>query len=132
MVNKCTFIGNLVKDPDLRYTPGGTAVCKFVIAVSMGKDKEGKDYPAQFPKITTWGKRAEVCGEYLKKGNKVYVETKYSQSKYEKDGVTHYASEFTAEAVEFLTPRGTVKKEGTAQPADEPLQDEGIYSDVPF
>ena len=76
-MNKVILIGNLGKDPEIRYTPSGTAVANFSIATSESwTDKESgeKRERTEWHRIVAWGKLAEICGEYLHKGKQVYVE----------------------------------------------------------
>ncbi len=75
-VNKVILIGNLGKDPEVKYTPQGTAVAKFSLATNdRYKDKEGNwQDRTEWHNITAWARTAEICGEYLKKGGKVYIE----------------------------------------------------------
>jgi len=75
-VNKVILIGNLGKDPDVKYTPQGTAVAKFSLATAERyKDKNGEwQERTEWHNITAWARTAEIAGEYLKKGSKVYIE----------------------------------------------------------
>ncbi len=75
-VNKVILVGNLGKDPELKYTPSGTPVAKFTLATSdRFKDKEGQwQDRTEWHNITAWARTAEIAGEYLKKGGKVYIE----------------------------------------------------------
>jgi len=75
-VNKVILIGNLGKDPEVKYTPSGTPVAKFTVATNERfKDKEGQwQDRTEWHNITAWARTAEIVGEYLKKGNKVYIE----------------------------------------------------------
>ena len=75
-LNKVMLIGNLTRDPEMRYTPQGSAVCNFGIATnssSTSESGEKKEY-VEFHNIVAWSKLAEICSQYLKKGGKVYVE----------------------------------------------------------
>lgn len=74
MHNSCTFVGNLVKDPDMRYTPSGTAKTTFTIAVNRDYKKDDGSRDCDFIPCVTWGKLAEICGELLKKGKQVLAE----------------------------------------------------------
>lgn len=88
-VNKCFFVGYLGSDPETRYTAGGSAVTTFSIAVSESwKDKSGeKKEKTEWIRIVAWGKLAEICGEYLKKGQQVFVEGRMQTRKWkDKDG----------------------------------------------
>lgn len=95
-LNKVTLIGNLTKDPELRFTGTGTAVATFTVATNeswTGADGQ-KSEATMFHNIVAWRKLAEVCGEYLKKGSKVYVEGKVTYRSYEnKEGVKKYVTE---------------------------------------
>jgi single-strand DNA-binding protein len=105
-VNKITLIGNLTKDPEISETPNGIAVCKFSIAVSRNYTNADGEKETDFFNITVWRGRAEVCGKYLKKGNKVAISGSVQFRNYEdKNGVKRQAVDVIAEEVEFLTPR---------------------------
>lgn len=125
-VNKVILLGNLGKDPEIRYTPGGTAVCFFSVATSRAwKDKEGnKKEETEWSNITVFEKLAESCAEYLKKGSKVFIEGRLKTDKYDKDGQTHYATKIIAGSVQFLD--GAKKAEGQGEPAPPD------NSDIPF
>ena len=109
-MNKIIIIGNLVRDPELRTTPSGVAVCTFTIAVNGRK----QDEPATFFRVTAWRKLGENCNRYLTKGKKVFVSGPVSVSTYTaKDGTTRASMEITAEDVEFLSPAGTGAENAT-------------------
>lgn len=100
-VNKAIVVGRLGSDPDVRYTNEGTAYCRFSVATSEKyKDKE----ETTWHRIVVWGKDAESCGQYLSKGDLVYVEGKMVHDTYEKDGQTHRNFEIKADffGVRFL------------------------------
>jgi single-strand DNA-binding protein len=103
--NKVIFMGNLTRDPELRYTPGGLAVCNFDIAVNSSyksQKEDGKD-ETLFIRIVTFNKQAENCGQYLKKGRPVFVEGRLSISNWQgEDGVKRYRTEVVAQSVQFL------------------------------
>ena len=77
-VNKVILVGNLGRDPELKYTPNGTAMVNFTVATNeKWKDKEGKEQEAtEWHRVVAFGKLAEICGEYLHKGRQVYIEGK--------------------------------------------------------
>lgn len=105
MTNIVVLIGNLTKDPEVRYTDTGTAVCAFTIAVNRGKDQNGNDMGADFPRIRVFNKIAENCEKYLAKGKKVAVTGKINTGSYQKsDGTTVYTTDVIANNVDFLTP----------------------------
>lgn len=104
-VNKVILIGNLGADPELRYTSNGTAACNMRLATDESyKDKDGNLVPkTEWHSVVTWGRLAEVCGEYLKKGASVYFEGKLQTRSYEgKDEVTRYATEVVAHEMKML------------------------------
>lgn len=124
-MNLAIIIGNLGKDPELRHTGSGTAVCSFSVATSekwTGKDGEKKEQ-TEWHNVVVWEKQAETCAQYLKKGSKVCVRGSIQTRKYDKDGQTRYSTEIKAERVEFLS--GVEKKE-TATKGD------GFGDDIPF
>ncbi len=105
MLNKVELIGHLGKDPDLRYTPSGTAVATFSLATSEKyKDKEGKNVTkTQWHNIVVWKSLAELCGKYLAKGRLVYIEGKIQTRTYDdRDGNKRYITEIIADNVKFL------------------------------
>jgi len=97
------IIGNLVRDPDLKTTASGIAVCRFTVAVSRPFKKDETD----FIPVVVWQALAENCGKYLSKGKKVAVSGRIQTGSYEdKDGIKRYTTDLIADDVEFLTPRG--------------------------
>jgi len=119
-MNRIFIIGNLCKDPELRATPSGVAVCTFTIAVNGRKPED-----AQFFRITTWRQTAENCQRFLAKGRKVAVTGAVSLNTYTaKDGTTKASLEVNADEVEFLggqTQQQTDTKAGFVPVDDEPL-----------
>jgi len=117
-VNRCTLVGNLGKDPELRYTPSGDAVATFSIATSERfKSKDGKQQEkTEWHNIVVWRQLAEICGKYLAKGKMVYIEGKIQTRSYEKDGQTRYVTEIVADQMQMLggKPEGS---QGAAQGA---------------
>ena len=107
-LNKVMLIGNLGKDPELKYTPSGVAVATFSIATSeQWKDQEGNaQEKTEWHNIVAWRKLAEIVGEYLKKGKKVYIEGKLQTRNYEKDGVKRYVTEIVADQLIMLDGAG--------------------------
>ncbi|NTX06070.1 single-stranded DNA-binding protein [Myxococcus sp. CA040A] len=104
-VNKVILIGNLGADPEVRFTPGGQAVANFRIATSESwQDKNGqKQERTEWHRIVVWGKLAELCGEYLKKGRQCYVEGRLQTREWmDKENRKNYTTEVVANAVTFL------------------------------
>lgn len=120
MINDCCFIGNLTKDPAVKFTPNGQAVCNFDIACNeKWKDKDGQPREAvEYVKVVVWGKQAESCGQYLSKGRPAYVRGKMRTRSYEKDGVKHWVTEIVADTVKFL---GGGNRDQASQPAEEEM-----------
>jgi single-strand DNA-binding protein len=105
MINKVILVGNLGKDPEIRYTPSGTAVANFTIATTeRWKDKTSGEMQekTEWHRITAWGRLGEICGEYLAKGRQVYIEGKLQTRQWEKDGVTRYTTEVIASEMKML------------------------------
>jgi len=107
-VNKVILVGNLGRDPEVRYMPNGEAVCNFSIATTENwKDKSGvKQEKTEWHNIVMYRKLAEIAGEYLKKGRPVYVEGRLQTRKWEKDGVTRYTTEIIADNMQMLGSKG--------------------------
>ncbi|HTR80085.1 MAG TPA: single-stranded DNA-binding protein [Bacteroidota bacterium] len=103
-LNKVQLIGNLGKDPELKYTSAGVAVATFSLATSDSwKDQEGNmQERTEWHNIVAWRKLAEICGEWLKKGKRVYIEGKIQTRSYEKDGVKRYMTEIVADQMIML------------------------------
>lgn len=112
-MNKVILIGNLTRDPELSETPNGVAVCRFSIAVSRDYSSSDGTRETDFFNITVWRGRAEVCGKYLRKGNKVAVVGSLQNRSYEdKDGIKRNITDIVASEVEFLTPKGASGDDG--------------------
>ena len=108
MINKVTLIGNLGADPETSNTGGGNSLTKMRLATSeKWTDQQGnKQEKTEWHRVVAWGKLAEVCGQYLRKGSKVYIEGKISYGSYEKDGNTFHTTDIVARDVQFLDSKG--------------------------
>ena len=105
-MNRVFLIGNLTRDPELRETSSGIAVCSFAIAVSRDYQSADGSRETDFFNVTVWRGRAETCAKYLKKGNKVAVMGSLQNRTYDdKDGNKRTATDVVADSVEFLTPK---------------------------
>ncbi len=107
--NKIVIVGYLGRDPEIRYTPQGMAVCNFSIATTeRRKDKSGEFQDATtWFRVTVWGKQAESANQYLSKGRQVFVEGRLRQEEFTgQDGSKRTSLEVTATDVQFLGPRG--------------------------
>ena len=122
-VNKAILVGNLGRDPELRYLPSGQTVANFTLATSDSYTDRGgtKQDRTDWHNIVVYGKQAELCGQYLKKGRQVYVEGRISNRQWEaKDGSgKRYRTEIVAQRIQFLGGRaGAGANGGMDEPAD--------------
>ena len=104
-VNKVILIGNAGADPELRYTPGGTAVSNFSIATNESWTDSGgeRQERTEWHRIVVWGRLAEICNQYLRKGSKVYIEGKLQTRSWEgQDGLKRYTTEVIARDMQLL------------------------------
>jgi len=120
-INKVILIGRLGNDPEVRYTPDGTAVANFSIATSdewTDKATNEKRERTEWHRIVAWRRLGEICGEYLSKGRQVYVEGKLQTRSWEKDGVTRYTTEIVASDVQFLGGKEPVDAHRSPAPSE--------------
>src|SRR4030066_1501384 len=114
-LNKVELIGNLTRDPELRYTPAGTAVCTFGLATNRywTTDAGEKKEEVEFHRIVAWNKLAELCSQLLTKGRKVYVEGRLQTRKWTgQDGLEGTTPEIVINEMIILDSRGAAPKEG--------------------
>lgn len=119
-VNKVILVGNLGRDPELRYTQSGQPLTRFSIATNE-RFKQGDDWQerTEWHRVVVWGKQAENCAQYLQKGRSVYIEGRLQTRDWEdKEGNKRQTTEVVAQTVQFLGGRG----EGGARSAPEPRQ----------
>ncbi len=128
-MNKIILIGNVTKDPKLEETASGVSVCKFSIAVNRDYKKDG-ERETDFFNVVCWREKAEVCAQYLKKGNKAAITGRLENRTYEgNDGVKRTVTDIIAEGVEFLTPKENGTESGATtsvkktRPQLEPIDD---------
>jgi len=140
MFHTLILVGNVGRDPEMRYTPAGQAVTSFSVACNRQYTSNNGETVKEtvWFRVSAWGKQAETCNQYLKKGSKVLVEGRLTPDKETggprlwkgQDGSARSSYEVTAQTVRFLTSRGEAEagapaaEEGTAAPADE--------GDIPF
>ena len=132
-MNKVFIMGNLTRDPELRYVPSGAAVANFTVAVNRAyKDKAGeKKEDTSFIRVIVWGKMAEICGEYLSKGRPVLVEGRLQSRAWEaQDGSKRSTIEVIAVNVQFLGSRGDRTGEETFT-RKENIESVDLNKDVP-
>ncbi|RLB10335.1 MAG: single-stranded DNA-binding protein [Deltaproteobacteria bacterium] len=133
-VNKVILIGNLGRDPELRYTPSGIPVATFTVATKeewRDRNTGEKQERTEWHRIVAWRRLGEICGEYLHKGSKVYIEGKLRTRTWEdRDGNTRYTTEIIAQNLQILTPKG----EGLEDIPEPPISEEPIDNeeDIPF
>jgi len=105
-VNKVILVGNLGRDPELRYTPNGQPVANFSIATSESwnkKDGSGREERTEWHRIVAWGRTAELCAQYLAKGRTVYIEGRLQTREWEnKEGQKQRTTEIVAQTVQFI------------------------------
>jgi single-strand DNA-binding protein len=117
-LNRVQLIGNLGKDPEVRFTPSGAKVCTFSMAVNRswkGRDGGVKEATSWF-NIEVWGKLGEICQQYLRKGSLVYIEGRLQTDRYEHEGETRYFTKVIARAMQMLDKK----------PEEEPALDEDV------
>ena len=140
-LNKAMIIGRLGQDPDVRYTQSNTAVANMSIATSERyKDKSGEwKENTEWHRVVAWGRTAEICQEYLKKGSQVYIEGPIQTRKWDdKNGNTRYTTEIKALTMTMLDSKGSSRGNGGGSSANEPvdsnvdLSDDNIDDDLPF
>ena len=137
-VNKVILIGNLGKDPEVRFTANGRAVARFPIATSeVWNDADGnRQERTEWHNIIVWGKQGETCGQYLAKGRQIYVEGSIRSRSYDdKNGIKRYVTEIVARTVRFLGGGGGTRvatEMGGEMATDVPGEAPPLDDDVPF
>ncbi|HEX9716121.1 MAG: single-stranded DNA-binding protein [Desulfobulbaceae bacterium] len=136
MVNKVILIGNLGKDPEVRYSQAGAAIASFNVATTeTWKKQDGtKEELTEWHRIVAFGRLGEICGEYLSKGSKVFIEGRLQTRKWDdKDGNTKYTTEIVAREMKMLSPRGSSGDSSQSQQYnDQPFPEPVMGDDVPF
>jgi single-strand DNA-binding protein len=136
-VNKVILLGNLGKDAELRYTPGGAAVATIRLATTdRYKDKEGQwQDQTEWHSVVIWGKTAESLAEYLRKGKQIYVEGRLQTREWtDKEGKKRYTTEVRSDRIVLLGGRGQAAEKDEPQAGAEPSRDavELTDDDIPF
>ncbi len=125
-LNKAMIIGNLTRDPEVKTTPSGITVASFAVATNfVWKDQQGqRQERAEFHNIVAWRRLAEICGQYLRKGSKVYIEGRMQTRDWTgEDGVKRYRTEIIADNMIMLDSRGGVANNAPT-PAPAPSQEQ--------
>jgi single-strand DNA-binding protein len=141
MINKVILVGNLGRDPEVRYTPSGVAVANFTIATSeKWKDKNTGEMQerTEWHRIVAWGKLGEICGEYLSKGRQVFIEGRIQTREWEdKEGIKRYTTEIVANEMKMLGARDSGEATRPSAPVQAPEYDgpplpDNQEDDIPF
>ncbi|KKQ65010.1 MAG: Single-stranded DNA-binding protein [Candidatus Daviesbacteria bacterium GW2011_GWA2_38_24] len=131
--NKAELIGNLTRDPELRYTPSGAAVCTFSIATNRSYVTDGeKKEEVDFHRIVAWNKLGELCNQLLKKGNRVFVSGRIQTRSWEgQDGQQRQTTEIVIDDMILLTSRGIDAATEEARPANKTTSERSGADEVP-
>ncbi len=129
-VNKVILIGNVGKDPEIRYTQNGTAVTNFTLATNETWTKDGKkEERVEWHNVVAWARLAEICGQYLTTGKQVFIEGRIQTRKWEdRDGGTRYTTEVVAQNMQMLG--GQIRK--GEQPVESTVGSPEPDADIPF
>ena len=136
-INKVILIGNLGRDPEVRYTPSGTAVANFSIATTenwTNKDGE-KESHTEWHRIVAWGRLGEICGEYLSRGKQVYIEGRIRTNEWEdQEGNKRQNKEIVALTMQMLGSRAQAEPSSDESPSPEPdtASSGPTEDDIPF
>lgn len=134
-LNKVTLIGHLGKDPELKYTPNGTAVCNFSLATTESYKGDDGNWveKTEWHNIVVWRKLAETCSQYLKKGSKIYMEGKITTESYDKDGSKRYITKIVMNEMIMLDSKGSGGSSSSSEVVKEPAgSGSGSDDDLPF
>jgi single-strand DNA-binding protein len=135
-VNKVILIGNCGQDPELKYMPNGNAVANVTVATSESwKDKNTGEQQTktEWHRVVFFRRLAEIVGEYVKKGSKIYIEGKLQTRKWQdKDGQDRYTTEIVADQMQMLDSRSGASSAPSDAPHSAPMLDDGFDYDIPF
>lgn len=136
-VNKVFLLGNLTRDPELRYTPGGAAVSEFGLAINesyTNKQSGQKTEKVYFFDVVCWGKTGEIAAEYLKKGSPVHIEGKLTQDRWEDEasGQKRSKVKVTCERLTFVGSKANGASAGGGQGGEAPADQSVGQDDIPF
>lgn len=132
MLNRVILIGRLTKDPDLRYTPAGVAVCQYTLAVDRPFTSQGGEKETDFIPVVTWRQLAETCANYLRKGRLTAVEGRIQIRNYENnEGRRVYITEIIADNVRFLESSRQESSQSESRSSNQdPFSDQGKPIDI--
>lgn len=139
-LNKAMIIGNLTRDPEMRTTPSGANVASFSVATSLVWTDQGgqQQKKTEFHNIVAWRKLAEICGQYLRKGSKVYVEGRLQTTEWTgQDNIKRYRTEIVAENMIMLdrqggTNSGEFKNDPSQDAINGEIEEEIRVENIPF
>ena len=140
-INKVIIVGNLGNDPDIKSLPNGSMVTNISVATSESwtdKQTGQKQDRTEWHRVVFFNRLAEIAGQYLKKGSKVYIEGQLRTQKYEKDGIDRYVTDIIAKEMQMLDSRSEGQQQPYSpppqQPAQQPQQQSSvdIDDDIPF
>ncbi len=132
-VNKVILIGNLGRDPEMRYTQNNTPVANFTVATSdQWTDRNGeKQERTEWHRVVAWGRLAEICGQYLQKGKQVYIEGRLQTREWQdQNGQKRYTTEIVAREMQMLGRPGDAPAQMAASNGSPAVQDEGPAADA--
>lgn len=136
MLNKVMLIGNVGKEPEFKSTPNGTAIVTLPLATTeKWTDKQGqKQEKTEWHRITLYNRLAELAGQYVGKGSKLYIEGKIVTNSWEKDGEKRYSTEIVGNSMQFLSPKpeGQRQQPQQQQQYQPPQQSQDFDDDIPF
>lgn len=137
-LNRATIMGRLTRDPEVKTTPNGRTVVNMSVATGrVWVDQTGnKQEKTEFHNCVIWGKLADIAGQYLAKGRRVYVEGRLETRNWDKDGVKHYRTEIIVDNMIMLdSPKGgsgTMPVSNQSSPIKEVVEEEIKVEDIPF
>ena len=131
--NKVILLGNLTRDPEVRYTPNGIAVASFAIAVNR-KYKQGEETKEEvsYIDIVVFGKQAESCGQYISKGDSVLIDGRLQQRRWETEGQKRNKIEVVAQSVNFMPKRSSTSPGGGHGHQEAPPETPVDEGEIPF
>lgn len=134
-INKVILVATVGKDPEIKYTPAGVAVCNLSAATNESwKDKQTgeKKERTEWHRLTFYNRLAEIVGEYIHKGSQIYVEGSLRTRDYEKEGQKHYVTEIIVGNMQMLGGKQSETKQKESSPAEQTESDDFQDDDIPF
>lgn len=123
MINKAIIVGRLGREPEMRYTANGKAVCNFSVATDSGF---GDNKQTEWFNVVVWEKTAEACAQYLDKGSLVYVEGRMQTRSWDKDGEKKYRTELIGERVQFLDSKSDRTERASSSQSDDDIDPDNL------